>query len=84
MGGSPYAVGATGNISTEDLVHMLEDMGIETGIDLDSLIEAGRLAQTFIKGELPSKVLKAGPRLEGTAAGAATEQDPTRGGAIVR
>ncbi|MFN2593808.1 MAG: hydroxymethylglutaryl-CoA lyase [Actinomycetota bacterium] len=69
MGGSPYAVGATGNIATEDLVHMLEDMGIATGVDLDLLIEAGKLAQTFIKGELPSKVLKAGPRLAGTTGG---------------
>jgi hydroxymethylglutaryl-CoA lyase len=62
MGGSPYAVGATGNIATEDLVHMLEDMGIETGVDLDALIAAGRSAQEFLPGELPGKVLKAGPR----------------------
>ena len=62
MGGSPFATGATGNIATEDLVHMLEDMGIDTGIDLRKLIDAGRVAQSFIKGELPSKVLKAGPR----------------------
>ena len=62
MGGSPYASGATGNISTEDLVHMLEDMGIDTGVDLEALIAAGRVAQEFIPGELPSKVLKAGPR----------------------
>ncbi len=62
MGGSPYAAGATGNIATEDLVHMLADMEIETGIDLDVLLDAARLAQGFIQGELPSKVLKAGPR----------------------
>jgi hydroxymethylglutaryl-CoA lyase len=62
MGGSPYAEGATGNIATEDLVHMLEDMGIDTGVDLDALLDAARLAQTLIEGELPSKVLKAGPR----------------------
>jgi hydroxymethylglutaryl-CoA lyase len=62
MGGSPYAAGATGNVATEDLVHMLADMEIETGIDLDALLEAARLAQGFIEGELPSKVLKAGPR----------------------
>ena len=62
MGGSPYAAGATGNIATEDLVHMLTDMEIDTGIDLDKLIDAARLAQGFIKGELPSKMLKAGPR----------------------
>jgi hydroxymethylglutaryl-CoA lyase len=62
MGGSPFASGATGNIATEDLVHMLADMEIETGIDLDKLLEAGRLAQSLVDGELPSKVLKAGPR----------------------
>ena len=62
MGGSPYAEGATGNIATEDLVHMLQDMGIETGVDLDALLDAGRMAQTFISGTLPSKVLAAGPR----------------------
>jgi hydroxymethylglutaryl-CoA lyase len=62
MGGSPYAAGATGNIATEDLVHMLVDMGIDTGIDLEALLEAARLAQSLVPGELPSKVLKAGPR----------------------
>jgi len=62
MGGSPYAEGATGNIATEDLVHMLEDMGIDTGVALDALLDAARLAQSLIEGELPSKVLKAGPR----------------------
>lgn len=64
MGGSPFAQGATGNIATEDLVHMLTDMDIETGIDLARLIEAGRVAQSFIEGELPSKVLRSGPRWE--------------------
>lgn len=63
MGGSPYAEGATGNIATEDLVHMLEDMGIETGIDLEALLGAARIAQSFVEGELPGKVLKAGPRV---------------------
>ena len=62
MGGSPFAHGATGNIATEDLVHMVEDMGIATGVDLDKLLEAARVAQSFVTGELPSKVLKAGPR----------------------
>jgi hydroxymethylglutaryl-CoA lyase len=62
MGGSPFAVGATGNIATEDLVHMLADMGIETGVDLAALLEAAHFAQGLISGELPGKVLKAGPR----------------------
>lgn len=62
MGGSPFAAGATGNVATEDLVHMLADMEVETGIDLDKLIEAARVAQDLIAGELPGKVLRAGPR----------------------
>lgn len=62
MGGSPFAEGATGNIATEDLVHMLIDMEIDTGIDLDRLLASARVAQQLIGGELPSKVLKAGPR----------------------
>ena len=64
MGGSPFAAGATGNIATEDLIHMLQDMEIDTGVDLDRLLDAARLAQGLIAGELPSKVLKAGPRSE--------------------
>lgn len=70
MGGSPYAEGATGNIATEDLVHMVEDMGIATGVDLNALLDAARMAQGFISGTLPSKVLAAGPRSE--VAGAVT------------
>jgi hydroxymethylglutaryl-CoA lyase len=62
MGGSPFAEGATGNIATEDLVHMLSDMEIDTGVDIYALLEAGRVAQEVITGELPGKVLKSGPR----------------------
>jgi hydroxymethylglutaryl-CoA lyase len=62
MGGSPYALGATGNIATEDLVHMLEDMGVATGVDLGALLDAAALAQRIVDRELPSKVLRAGPR----------------------
>jgi hydroxymethylglutaryl-CoA lyase len=62
MGGSPFAAGATGNIATEDLVHMLEDMEIHTGVDLNRLLAAAQLAQELIAGELPGKVLRAGPR----------------------
>lgn len=61
MGGSPFADGATGNIATEDLVHMVHDMGVETGLDLRMLLEAGRIAQELVAGELPGKVLKSGP-----------------------
>jgi hydroxymethylglutaryl-CoA lyase len=63
LGGCPYAPGATGNVATEEVVHMLHDMGYETGIDLLALIEAARLAQSIVGRELPSGVLKAGPRV---------------------
>jgi hydroxymethylglutaryl-CoA lyase len=62
MGGSPFASGATGNVVTEDLVHMVEDMGVDTGIELEALLSAARIAQSFVSGELPSRLLKAGPR----------------------
>src|SRR5690606_15846569 len=62
LGGCPYAPGAAGNLATEDLVYMLEGMGIRTGIDLDRLIEAGRVAERVVKRPLPGKVHLAGPR----------------------
>jgi hydroxymethylglutaryl-CoA lyase len=62
LGGCPYAPGATGNVATEEVVHMLHDMGIDTGIDLDALIEVARLAERIVGKELPSGVLRAGPR----------------------
>jgi hydroxymethylglutaryl-CoA lyase len=62
LGGCPYAPGATGNIATEELVHMVEDMGVGTGIDLDSLIDAAADAERIIGRQLPSQVLRAGPR----------------------
>jgi hydroxymethylglutaryl-CoA lyase len=61
LGGCPYAPGATGNVATEEVVYMLQDMGIETGIDLAAMIEAARLAQEIVGRELPSGVLRAGP-----------------------
>jgi hydroxymethylglutaryl-CoA lyase len=67
LGGCPYAPGATGNVCTEDLVHMVEDMGISTGIELDALIEAARLAEELVGHTLPSQVLRAGPRTRRTA-----------------
>jgi hydroxymethylglutaryl-CoA lyase len=60
LGGSPYAAGATGNISTEDLVHMLHEMGIETGIDLEKLIGCAQLLEELLEHELPGQVMKAG------------------------
>ncbi|BCJ53209.1 hydroxymethylglutaryl-CoA lyase [Actinoplanes sp. NBRC 14428] len=62
IGGCPYAPGASGNIATEELVHMLEDMGISTGIDLDALIGVAAMAEGLLGRALPSGVLRAGPR----------------------
>lgn len=59
LGGCPYAPGASGNLATEDVVAMLHAMGIETGIDLDKLVAASRLAGSQVGHELPSKYLKA-------------------------
>lgn len=60
IGGCPFAPGAPGNVCTEDLVHMLHEMGIETGIDLPLLITAAETTQTLLGHELPGQVLKAG------------------------
>lgn len=60
LGGCPYAPGAAGNLATEDLVYMLQGMGIETGVDLDRLIEAGRVAEHVVGRRLPGKVHQAG------------------------
>jgi hydroxymethylglutaryl-CoA lyase len=62
LGGCPYAPGASGNAVTEDMVHMLEDMGIDTGVALDALLDCARLAQEIVGRELPSALLHAGPR----------------------
>ncbi|WP_434742284.1 hydroxymethylglutaryl-CoA lyase [Micromonospora sp. SH-82] len=62
LGGCPYAPGASGNLATEEAVHMLHDMGIDTGIDLSALIEAAELAERIVGTPLPSAILRAGPR----------------------
>jgi hydroxymethylglutaryl-CoA lyase len=61
LGGCPVPPGSTGNISTEDLVSMLEEMGLQTGIDLPKLIEASRAAQEVLGRPLGAHVLRAGP-----------------------
>jgi len=62
LGGCPYAPGATGNIATEELVHMVEDMGVSTGVDLSAMIDAAATAERLVGHKLPSQVLRAGPR----------------------
>lgn len=66
LGGCPYAPGASGNLASEELVHMVEDMGIGTGVDLEALINVAREAERIVGRELPSQVLRAGPRTRRT------------------
>jgi hydroxymethylglutaryl-CoA lyase len=61
LGGCPVPPGSTGNVSTEDVVSLLHEMGIETGIDLPKLIDASRAAQEVLGRPLGAHVLKAGP-----------------------
>lgn len=62
MGGCPFAPGATGNICTEDLVNLLHELGVQTGIDLGKLTEASRALERVMDRTLPGQIMKAGPR----------------------
>jgi hydroxymethylglutaryl-CoA lyase len=59
LGGCPYAPGASGNVATEDVVYMLEEMGVKTGVDLEKLIDCSRLVSTLVGHEMPSKYYRA-------------------------
>jgi len=59
LGGCPYAPGATGNLATEDLVYMLDGLGIHTGVNLDALVEAARFMEPRVGHALPSRYNKA-------------------------
>ena len=59
LGGCPYAKGATGNVATEDVVYMLHGMGIETGVDMGKLLEAGRFISDFLGREPVSRAATA-------------------------
>src|SRR5919204_279445 len=83
LGGCPVPKGATGNIATEDLVSMLHEMGYETGIDLEKLLEASRAVQTVLGRPLSGTTwtpvtLGAGTALEATAGTAGTVDDGSR------
>lgn len=62
LGGSPFAHGAGGNLATEDLVHLCDDLGVKTGIDLGRLLEASSLVASLVGRAVPSRVAAAGPR----------------------
>ena len=61
LGGCPYAPGASGNISSEDALHMLQAMGYDTGVDLERLLRVARALPEIVGHEVPGQVVKAGP-----------------------
>ena len=64
IGGCPYAPGASGNVATEDVVHMLECMGYSTGMNLEGLLRAADEVSRLVGHELPAQLSRAGPRLK--------------------
>jgi hydroxymethylglutaryl-CoA lyase len=62
LGGCPFAPGASGNIATEELVYMLEESGVHTGLDLDAVLTAARVTEQAIGHALPSSLYRAGGR----------------------
>jgi hydroxymethylglutaryl-CoA lyase len=62
LGGSPFAERAAGNLATEDLVHLFDDLGVSTGISLERLLSASALAAELVGHPVPSRVAAAGPR----------------------
>jgi hydroxymethylglutaryl-CoA lyase len=72
LGGCPMVLGASGNVATEDLVHLCAELRIATGVDLDGVRAASRRLEAFLERELPSRVLAAGTRAELLARNRAT------------
>lgn len=64
IGGCPYAPGATGNVCTEEIVHALQLMGYDTGVDLAALLAASQRLPALIGHDIPSQLVKAGRRLD--------------------
>jgi hydroxymethylglutaryl-CoA lyase len=69
LGGSPFANGAGGNLATEDLVHLCDDLGVTTGISLDRLLDSSALVASMIGREVPSRISAHGPRSRAFAGG---------------
>ncbi len=61
LGGCPFAPGASGNVCTEDMVHMLQQMGLDTGVDLPALLACARSLPGLVGHDTPGQVVKAGP-----------------------
>jgi hydroxymethylglutaryl-CoA lyase len=68
LGGCPFAPGASGNLALEDLVHVLEESGIDTGIDLEALLDVAHLACSLVGRDVDSHLAEAGPRFRGDRA----------------
>ena len=62
LGGSPFAAGAAGNLATEDLVHLCDDLGIASGVSLDRLLDASALVADLVGHAVPSRIAAVGPR----------------------
>jgi hydroxymethylglutaryl-CoA lyase len=62
LGGSPFAAGAGGNLATEDLVHLCDDLGVATGINLEALLVVSSQVAEMVGHAVPSRVAAAGPR----------------------
>ncbi len=77
IGGCPYAPGASGNLATEDLVYLLDGLGIATGVDLEALRAAGAPLEAVLGHRLPGKVYRAGPAPLGPRCGGAILPPPT-------
>lgn len=69
LGGSPFAPGSAGNLATEELVYLLDELGFATGIDLVLLLDAVQVVSELVSHPLPSRLAAAGPRLAGDAGG---------------
>lgn len=82
IGGCPYAPGATGNVCSEEIVHALELMGYDTGVDLQRLLDASKRLPALIGHDIPSQIVKAGRRLDLHAVPA--DFDATRERALAR
>lgn len=62
LGGSPFAAGAAGNLATEDLVHLCDDLGVASGVDLDRLLDVSAHVAELVGHAVPSRIAAAGPR----------------------
>jgi len=61
LGGCPFAPGASGNVASEDMIHMLHEMGVDTGIDLEKLLALANELREWVGHDTDSALLKAGP-----------------------